>query len=227
MNETVLSDKISFSGNSINAKEDNGVIILEPFKAEGEIFILRAEGPFGLITTNDTLTINYGGEYILKIESYEYKGHIVSLIDDKDDILHILEANEDEYGTEQEFSVGKVNFDDEGYKLNLYINDKEIDLELSLQVEGFDEKRKLKYSEVDRNNTFRLEMKSRSEMNLEEINKVEQEFLEKIRAGARSANMGIGQHAVAGAIARSFDVFREHGLQVIRNDVPVIELKVR
>jgi hypothetical protein len=222
-----LNDDIAFSGNGINAKEDQGVIKLEPFKAKAEIFILREEGPLGIITTNDTLTINYGGEYTLEIESSEYKGYIVRLLDDQQDPMHTIEASQCEDRVEQEFGHGKISFDDEGHKLALYIKDEKIDLEVLLKVEGFNEKRKLKYSEVDEDKTFSIEMKSRNEMNIEEINKVEQEFLEGIRAGARSANMGIGQHAVAGAITRSFDIFRENDLQVIRNNVPVIELKVR
>jgi len=138
-----------------------------------------------------------------------------------------IEANQCGDGVEQDFAGGKISFEDEGRKLAFSRKDREVGLEISLQVDGFNEKRKLKYAEKDGKSTFNIEMKSRSEMNQEEINKVEQEFLEANRSGVRSASMGIGRSAVAGAITRSFGVFRENGLQVVRNGTPVIELKAQ
>jgi len=227
MNQDTINDKFSFTGNGINAKEDKGVVKLEPSRANGQIFLLREGGPFAMVTTNDKLIINYGGEYLLEVESSEYKGHVLSMLDEQQHQIHKIEANQCEDGVEQDFIGGKISFEDEGRKLVFSRKDREVDLEISLQVEGFDEKRKLKYAEMDGNDTFNIEMKSRSEMNLEEINKVEQEFLEVNRSGVRSASMGIGRSAVAGAITRSFGVFRENGLQVIRNGTPVIELKAQ
>ena len=225
MNQDTINDKLSFTGNGINAKEDQGVIKLEPSRANGQIFLLREDGPFVVATTNDKLTINYGGEYLLEVESSEYKGHVIRMLDDQQRQVHKMEASQCEDGVEQDFAGGKISFEDEGRKLSLYRKDRELDLGISLQVEGFDEKRKLKYAEMDGKGTFNIEMRSRSEMNLEEINKVERELLAANRTGVRS--MGIGRSAVAGAITRSFGVFRENGLQVVRNGTPVIELKAQ
>lgn len=225
--EGVISNEIPFTCYGMEVKDIEEAIKLEPSKANSGVILVRKDGPLGITATNDQLIINYGGEYLLQVESSEEKGHILSLLDQQGEKKQIIKANEDEYGVEQNFSEGKIIFDDGGRRMALYVKDESIELEVLLQVEGFDERRKLKYSEVDSDRTFHLEMKSRSEMNLGEINKVEQAFLERNRAGARSASMGIGQGAVAGAIKRSFDIFREHGLQVIRDNAPVIELKVR
>ena len=225
--EGLISDEIPFSCYGMEVKDNEEAITLEPSKADSGVFLVRKEGPLGIAATNDQLTINYGGEYLLQIESSEEKGHILSIIDRQGEKKYVLKANEAAYGLEQDFTDGKIIFDEEGRRMSLYVKDKVIEIEIILQVDGFDDKRKLNYSEVDMKRTFHLEMRSRSEMNLLEINKVEQAFLEENRAGARSASMGVGQSAVAGAIKRSFDVFREQNLQVLRNNVPVIELKVR
>lgn len=222
--EGVINEKISFAGYGLQVIDDQGIIKLGPSKANSEVFLVREEGPLRIIASNEKLIINYGGQYLLEVESSEERGHIINILQ-QDGEKRVINANDNnEYGIERAFGEGKVKFDEGGKKVEFYMKDEEVKLEISFHIDGFNEKRKLKYIETNTRGKFYVEMKSRSEMNLEEINKVEQELLESNRAGMRSANMGIGRSAVAGAITRSFDVFREHSLQVLRDGVPVIEL---
>src|SRR4051812_5582819 len=126
MNQYVINEKISFTGTGINAKEDGKVIKLEPSRANGQIFLLREDGPFAMVTTNDKLTINYGGEYLLEVESSEYKGHVLSMLDEQQHQKHKIEANQCEDGVEQEFAGGKITFEDEGRKLAFSRKDGEV-----------------------------------------------------------------------------------------------------
>jgi hypothetical protein len=225
--EGVINDNLSFACYGLEVREDEGVITLGPSKASCEVFLLREEGPLGIITTNEKIAINYGGEFLLEIVSSEEQGHVISMLNELGETVHAIRADEYENGVEQDFGAGKVTFDDQGSRLDLVRKDESVGLEISVQVEGFEERRRLKYAERDGRRVFEVVMLSRIDMNREEIERVKQALLERNQAGVRSASLGIARSAVAGAIMRSFDVFIEHELQVIKNNVPVIELKVQ